>query len=531
MEALPAVEAASRALENLDKNDLTELKAFTNPPPAVKNLCMQLVCLKPTGEKLEENWNDAKKLLSDSQLLQKLKGYPKDDLTAAQVKKVNKYFNEELTLEKMQSVSKAGYGLLTWVVAIIKYYEVAKNVSPLREKVKEMEKAQRKTEAELAELQHMLAEIAKEIGELNVQYAEANGELDVLQTEAAIMTKRLNAASKLIEGLTGERTRWSTEVQNLEDKAVKLYGDCLLGSSFLSYLGAFTTDYRRDLIYNKFLVDVQTRTIPLSANFTLEGLLTTDATVQGWIANGLPADEHSVQNGMLTTKSSRFPLCIDPQQQAVTWIKRTYKGKNLTVKTLTESDFMKHLELAIQFGNPFLFENIDEELDPMIDPILEKNVVKEGGAQMIKLGDKMVDWDDNFRLFFTTKLANPHYSPEIMGKTMIINYGVTLDGLANQLLNVVVANERPDLEKAWADLVQEMGENAQLLVTLEDTLLRELSSSQGTHSFTHLLTHSPTHSLTYSLKEISWTTKSSSQPLKTPSPQPLRSKESCNKRP
>ena len=29
---------------------------------------------------------------------------------------------------------------------------------------------------------------------------------------------------------------------------------------------------------------------------------------------------------------------------------------------------MKHLELAIQFGAPFLFENVDEELDPMLDP-------------------------------------------------------------------------------------------------------------------------------------------------------------------
>ena len=93
-------------------------------------------------------------------------------------------------------------------------------------------------------------------------------------------------------------------------------------------------------------------------------------------------------------------------------------------------------------------------------------------------GDKTIEWDENFRLFFTTKLANPHYSPEIMGKTMIINYGVTMDGLANQLLNVVVANERPDLEKQWADLVSQMGEDALLLVTLEDTLLRELSSSQ-----------------------------------------------------
>jgi dynein heavy chain len=479
MEALPAVEAASRALDSLDRNDLTELKQFTNPPKPVQYMCMQLVCLKPTGVKYEESWADAKKLLGDSSLLQSLKNYPKDDITDKQIKRVNKYFSEDLTLEKMQTVSKAGYGLLTWVVAIVKYYEVAKNVSPLRNKVKEMEKAQRQTELELAELQATLSALSVEINELNKQFAEASGELDVLQQEAALMSKRLKAASKLIEGLTGERTRWSNDVANLEQQSVMLVGDCLLGSSFLSYLGAFTTDYRRDLVYENFLKDVKERDIPVSANFSLEGLLTTDATVQGWVAKGLPADDHSIQNGILTTKSSRFPLCIDPQQQAVSWIKRTFAGKNLTVKMLSESDFMKHLELAIQFGNPFLFENLDEELDPMLDPVLEKNLIKEGSQNMIKLGDKTIEWDDNFRLFFTTKLANPHYSPEVMGKTMIINYGVTMDGLANQLLNVVVGNERPDLEKQWAELVNEMGENAQLIVTLEDTLLRELSSSQG----------------------------------------------------
>ncbi len=478
-EALPAVEAATRALEDLKKEDLSELKAFANPPAAVKAMCMQLVILRPTGEKLEENWNDAKKLLGHPSLLSMLKNYPKDELKDAQVKKVNKYFNEDLTLEKMATVSKAGFGLLTWVVAIVKYYDVARNVAPLREKVKAMEKAQMQTEKELAELQVLLSTLSKELAELNVQFAEANGELTVLQQEAALMTKRLNAAKKLIDGLTGERTRWSADVESLDGQAVKLVGDCLLGSSFLSYAGAFTTDYRKDLIYGKFLSDITTRKIPISNNFSLEGLLTTDATVQGWIAAGLPADNHSIQNGILTTKSSRFPLCIDPQQQAVTWIKRTFKGKNLTVKALTDGDFMKHLELAIQFGNPFLFENVGEELDPMIDPVLEKNVVKEGAQLLIKLGDKMVEWDENFRLFFTTKLANPHYSPEIMGKTMIINYGVTLDGLANQLLNVVVSHERPDLERQWADLVTEMSENAELLVSLEDTLLRELSNSTG----------------------------------------------------
>jgi Microtubule-binding stalk of dynein motor len=50
LEALPAVEAAARALDNLDRNDLTELKAFSNPHPAVKSICMMLVCLRPTGD-------------------------------------------------------------------------------------------------------------------------------------------------------------------------------------------------------------------------------------------------------------------------------------------------------------------------------------------------------------------------------------------------------------------------------------------------------------------------------------------------
>lgn len=440
----------------------------------------QCCLLRPGGDKYEETWADAKKMLSNSKLLDNLKNYPKDSITEKMIKGVKKYFkNPNLTVDNMKSVSKAGLGLLSWVAAITKYHDIAKNVEPLRLKVRDMEKAQQQATKDLADLMELLAQLTAEISELNANYTTANGELMELQLQASLMEKRLTAASKLITGLTGERTRWTEDIGNLHEQGARLVGDCLLASSFLSYLGAFTTDYRTELMYCRLFNDLCERNVPLMQPFRLESLLTTDSTVQGWIANGLPADDHSVQNGILTTKASRFPLCIDPQQQAVSWIKNTYAGSNLTVKTLNETDFMKHLELAIQFGNPFLFESIDEELDPMLDPVLEKNITQDGASKTIKLGDKVVDWDDGFRLFFTTKLANPHYSPEVMGKTMIINYGVTMDGLANQLLNVVVAHERQDLEESYAALVTDMSENAQLIVSLEDTLLKELSSSQG----------------------------------------------------
>ncbi|OQR81950.1 dynein heavy chain, partial [Thraustotheca clavata] len=480
LEALPAVEAAAQALQDLSKADLTEIKSFASPPALVMSVCMCVLILRPTGQDLDLDWKGAKVMLSNPNLLNLLKEYEKDKIAAKMISKIKTFFkNPDLNLETMRSISKAGSGLLVWVIAIVKYYDVARNVEPLKLKVKTMEKEQAVKEQELTELKATLERLTVDLSALSTDFEAANTELQGLKSQADMMQKRLSAASKLLSGLASEKNRWTIDIESLNLQGERLIGDCLLTASFLSYAGAFSFDYRYELIYKDFYSDVTERKLPLTDPFKLEASLTNDATIQKWVAEGLPADEHSVQNGILTTKASRFPLCIDPQQQAVTWIKHREEKNNLTIKTLNDGDFMKHLELAIQFGNPFLFESVDEELDPILDPVLEKSTFMEGSQRLIKLGDKNVEWDANFRLYFTSKLANPHYSPEVMGKTMIINYSVTQAGLANQLLNVVVAHERPDLEEQYRDLVREMSENTQMIVELEDTLLHELSTSTG----------------------------------------------------
>ena len=50
-----------------------------------------------------------------------------------------------------------------------------------------------------------------------------------------------------------------------------------------------------------------------------------------WTSESLPPDELSIQNGILTTQANRYPLCIDPQQQALTWIRKKEEKNNLKV--------------------------------------------------------------------------------------------------------------------------------------------------------------------------------------------------------
>lgn len=82
-----------------------------------------------------------------------------------------------------------------------------------------------------------------------------------------------------------------------------------------------------------------------------------------------------------------------------------------------------------------------------------------------------MDYDPNFRLILQTKLANPHYKPEMQAQTTIINFTVTRDGLEEQLLGEVVKVERPDLESTKSELTTQQNTFKITLKALEDDLL------------------------------------------------------------
>lgn len=154
------------------------------------------------------------------------------------------------------------------------------------------------------------------------------------------------------------------------------------------------------------------------------------------------------------------------------------KNNNLMLLKFGINNFLREISGGVRNGRPVLVEDMEEYLDPSIDPILLKQAFKtEGGIKQMRLGDSNVDYDDNFRFFMTTKMPNPHYLPEVCIKVTLINFTVTFRGLEEQLLGDVVIQEKPEIEQKRDEIVVSMDQDQRTLKSIENTILKLLSES------------------------------------------------------
>ncbi|KAM7371234.1 hypothetical protein PAMP_010722 [Pampus punctatissimus] len=490
--AEPALLAAQDALNTLNKNNLTELKSFGSPVAAVTNVTAAVMVLMAPGGKVpkDRSWKAAKVMMAKvDAFLDSLINFNKENIPEACLKAIQPYLQASVSIssDSLESIltarsdpefqpdlvaskSYAAAGLCSWVLNIVKFYEVYCEVEPKRQAL-----------------------------------SKANAELAAAQEKLAAIKSKIN-----VGGLASENVRWAEAVENFRKQERTLCGDVLLITAFISYLGYFTKRYRLQLmdntwrpylsqlksycwnwqtsdILNGFIYKVP---IPVTPDLDPLTMLMDDADIAAWQNEGLPADRMSTENATILTSCQRWPLMVDPQLQGIKWIKNKY-GENLRVirigqrgQTLEEKSlllvfqrYLDAIERALAEGDVVLIENLEETLDPVLGPLLGRETIKKG--RYIKIGDKECEYNPSFRLILHTKLASPHYQPELQAQCTLINFTVTRDGLEDQLLAAVVSMERPDLEQLKSDLTKQQNGFKITLKTLEDNLLSRLSSASG----------------------------------------------------
>lgn len=330
--------------------------------------------------------------------------------------------------------------------------------------------------------------------------------------------RKAKLADKLVNGLSGENVRWRASIAEFDALEKHLVGDVLIAAAFVSYAGPFNAPFRKALVAEKWVPDLISRGIPITEGKAVLDLLATDSQRALWGAQGLPTDPLSVENGAIMGNAARWSLMIDPQLQGIAWVRNKEEANGLQVVQQGQPKYLDVVERCIEEGKPLLIENLPQEVDAVLEPVVARQTVRRGRNTFVRLGDKEVPLDPRFRLYLQTKLANPHYRPEVATQTTLVNFCVTEKGLEDQLLALVVrrsrggaaagsqlcpvpcppissssppfvtlppprspqvGKERPDLQEQVATLSRQLGEYTITLKELEDGLLRRLAASTG----------------------------------------------------
>jgi dynein heavy chain len=493
--AKPALDAAVEALNSISAKDIGALKALKNPPDVVKRIFDAVLVLRQFPMSSPVTWHDVKgamvingsdnykdvtmKMMGDTQFLGKLMAFPKEQINDETCELLEPYLQApDFNFEMAQKASGSVAGLCNWCEAMKTYHFVAKVVDPkiimLRAAEAELKVAMKAKQAAEDEL----AKVQANLDEMQAKFDAAMAQKQALEDDAAACQRKMEAATTLISALAGEEVRWTEQSKQFDLQIQRLTGDCALASSFVSYLGPFNKEFRDLLLSRDFYGDCVERGIPVTENLDVTRFLVDESEIGEWNLQGLPTDELSIQNGIMVTRATRYPVLVDPQGQGTAWIKSREEMNMLRVTSLGEKQFRNHLEDAMSYGKPMLIENIEEELDPMLDPVLEKRVVRKGKSLIIQM-DKEIDFTETFSLFCTTRLPNPHYSPEMSAKVTIIDFTVTAVGLEDQLLGKLILKEKHELEEQRQALVEEVTSYKKKIKQLEDDLLFRLSNSTG----------------------------------------------------
>ncbi|KAL0235780.1 hypothetical protein GEMRC1_002362 [Eukaryota sp. GEM-RC1] len=486
-EAIPILESARESVQCLKIKSIQEVANYKSPPAGVK-LVMQAICvmlgIRPNrindpsgvpGKKIDDFWTPSKSLLSNAKgLMDSLLEYNAEEIAPSTIKAITPFIDDPgFNPETIQKVSEACKSMCQWVIACYKYNTVFKTVEPKRIKLAEAKAELAVTEKALAAKKAELQEVEESIAKLQRLLDEKLKVKEALQTNVESSQIKMARATKLLDSLGSEKERWEATVKDFDEQETNLVGDVMLSAGYVAYLGAFTAEFRESMA-NSWKESLREYQIPYSSNYTLITTLGDPVQIRSWLVDGLPTDNLSIENAIIMSKAKRWPVMIDPQGQANRWIRNAYKDIGFDIVKLSDRDFNRKLENGVRFGRAILLENVGEDFPPSLEPLLLRSTFKEGGTEMIKLGDQTIAYHSDFRLFITSKMPNPHYAPETSVKVTLLNFTITMGGLEDQLLSKLVIEEKPELEQMRAKLIKDNAQMAKELRTIEDDMLKVL---------------------------------------------------------
>ena len=155
-----------------------------------------------------------------------------------------------------------------------------------------------------------------------------------------------------------------------------------------------------------------------------------------WASCSLPNGRLFLENAILLSRYNRYPLVVDPSGQALKFIQNQFKQRGVkhAQTSFLNSAFMNDLERCVRFGTPLLVEDV-ERIDPVLNPILNKEYQKTGGRTLVRLGEQEIDFSPQFSMIMLTRDSTFQFTPDICSRVTFVNFTMTPASLKAQCLS------------------------------------------------------------------------------------------------
>ncbi|KJH46392.1 ATPase family protein [Dictyocaulus viviparus] len=403
----PAVEEAQQAVKGIRKNQLVEVRSMASPPVMVK-LALEAICIL-LGENVGTDWKAIRGVMVKDDFMPRILAFDTDSITTDILKQMDKYVNNpDWDFDKVNRASQACGPMVKWAKAQLLYSGMLHKVEPLRNELKRLESDAMKKTTEGNEVKARIAQLEQSIAAYKEEYAQLIGQAESIKMDLATVQEKVGRSTELLSSLRSERDRWSGGCDGFAQQMDTLVGDALLSGAFLAYAGYFDQQLR-DVLFHRWIEYLQGAAIKMRSDLArIEYLSTVDDRLQ-WQRNALPVDDLCSENAIMLHRFNRYPLIIDPSGQASEFIMKQFAARNIQKTSFLDDSFRKNLESALRFGNSLLVQDV-ESYDPILNPVLNREVKRTGGRVLITIGDQDIDLSPAFQIFLITRDASGEFA-------------------------------------------------------------------------------------------------------------------------
>ncbi|CCD23572.1 dynein heavy chain NDAI_0B05390 [Naumovozyma dairenensis CBS 421] len=473
----PAVLEARRGVQNIKKQQLTEIRSMMHPPVGVK-LVLEAVCV--ILGRTYSTWRNIQQYISKDDFIRDIIQYDTISMMTPEMRvfvKANFLERSDFTFEAINRASKACGPLYQWVFAQVNYGEILERIEPLQQEVAIVEEETLKARARLLAAEEMIADLKESIEKSKNNYSGLIRDVEAIKGQIKVVHHNLERSKILVNNLTSEKERWDRNIKEYHSRTDNLIGTSILCAISSNYFGPLNEGQRNTKL--KFLMDIlnccnlkydkDVKSSYCNLNSTERARL---------IEDGLPDEEFLLEKMELAVHSEGKVLyIIDPSCQISDILGKFYGVRYVQISFL-ENGFVKRLENAIKFGGVVLIHNA-EFYDPIISKLITGQFKKVGTRQIVQLGTNEIDVSPDFKLFLYSHASNLNIPTVLKTRTRIINFSIAKESIELQAVRIALTNEAPDVKQQKEELTKIGRDYKNLLKENEHQLLVQLNNSEG----------------------------------------------------